>query len=367
MLMIAIVTLLAAGGSFFCSLMEAAFYSIPPSKIEELRVSGDTGGERLARLRQDVDRPIAAILTLNTFANSAGASFAGFLVGNAYGDFWVGIYAFVFTGIILYISEIVPKTLGVTYADRLAPKLALPIEIFVSVFYIPFIWAAEFLTRIIRKGHEGDNAPSEQEILAQTEMGARSGTILPDEAQWAANALRLDDIVARDLMTPRVVVYVLPADLPLSQVKSHSEHWTFSRLPVVMNNDPDQVEGVVYRRDVFDELVKSKPEELEGRTLRDLMHGAHFVPDKTPCNELLRKFIDERQHLMIVANEYGGMEGVISLEDVLEYILGEEIVDQHDPHDDMQEYAKKTAERRRRRVTSSKTASQTDTAETGSS
>lgn len=347
---IIVVTAIAALGSFFCSLMEAAFYSIPPSKIEELRRAGDRGAERLARLRRDVDRPIAAILTLNTFANSAGASFAGYLVGRAYGDFWVGVYAFAFTAIILYLSEIVPKTLGVTYAHSLAPRLALPISIFVRVFYIPFIWLAEFLTRVIRHGHEGSNAPSEQEILGMAEMGARSGTLLPDEARWAQNALLLDNVTARDLMTPRVVVYVLPADLPLSQVKAHSEHWTYSRLPVVKSSDPDHVEGIVYRRDVFDELVKKSPEEVEGRTLRDLMHPARFVPDKIACNELLRTFIRERQHLMVVTNEFGGMEGVISLEDVLEFILGEEIVDVHDAHADMQAYAKETAERRRQRL-----------------
>src|SRR5690606_26175178 len=111
----------------------------------------------------------------------------------------------------------------------------------------------------------------------------------------------------------------------------------------------DQVEGIVHRRDVFDELVKNSPEELAGRTLRDLMTPAVFVPAKIPCNELLRLFIRERQHLMVGTNEYGGMEGVIALEDVLEFILGEEIVDPHDRHVDMQQHAKELASRRRRR------------------
>ena len=348
MMLIVLVTLVSAGLSFLCSLMEAAFYSIPPSKLEELRRAGDKGAERLARMREKVDRPIAAILTLNTFANSAGASIAGFLVGREFGDVWVGIYAFIFTGIILYLSEIVPKTLGVTHAERLAPRLAAPIELIARITYKPFIWAAEFITSQIRKGRSGEGVPSEQEILGMAEMGARAGVIHKEEAQLVANVLRLDSKVARDLMTPRVVVYVLPTDLPLTHVKAHSEHWTHSRLPVVKNNDPDQVEGIVHRRDVFDELVTKSPEQLAGRTLRDLMHPAVFVPDKIPCNELLRMFIRERQHLMVVTNEYGGMEGVIALEDVLEFILGEEIVDPHDKHVDMQQHAKELASRRRR-------------------
>lgn len=350
MLAIAIVTLIAAGGSFFCSLMEAAFYSIPPSKIEELKRAGHKGGIRLARLRADVDKPIAAILTLNTFANSAGAAFAGYLVGNLYGNVMVGVYSVVFTLIVLYLSEIIPKTLGVTYANRLAPMLSGPIVLMVRVFYFPFIIAARQVTHFIRKGGGDPDAPSEQQILALAEMGAEMGTLLEEEARWAMNALRLNDVTARDLMTPRTVVYLLPADLPLSEVKARSDHWSHSRLPVVKNNDPDTVEGIVYRRDVFDELVRLDEESHGVKTIRDLMHPAIFVPDKLSGNELLKRFLEERQELLIVANEYGGMEGVVSIEDVLEHILGEEIVDRHDKHVDMQQFAREVAARRQQRV-----------------
>jgi CBS domain containing-hemolysin-like protein len=342
---ILLVTLIAVIGSFLCSLMEAAFYSITPSKVEELRKAGNKGGIRLAKMRENVDVPISAILTLNTIANSAGAAFAGFLVGNAYGNAAVGIYSALFTLVILIASEIVPKTLGVTYADRVAPVIAGPLQVIIFVLR-PVIAVTQTVTRVLRRGHEGANAPSEQEILAQAEMGARMGTLLPDEARWAINALKLDDVLARDLMTPRTVVYMLPAALPLSEVKHHSQHWTFSRLPVVANNNPDEVVGLVYRREVFDQLVGHTPEELASRTLADVMHPAIFVPETVRCNELLKRFLKERQHLIIVTNEYGGMEGVITLEDVLEFLLGEEIVDQLDKHVDMQEVARRLAKRR---------------------
>lgn len=349
MLAIVLVTFIAALTSFFCSIMEAALYSIPPAKVEELRQAGDKGGARLHRLREHVDRPIAAILTLNTIANTIGAAFAGGLVASLYGSFWSGVYGAIFTLIVLFLSEIIPKTLGVTYSHRLAPMLSGPMSFLIVVFY-PFIAASQVITRALRRQEPGSKAPSEEEILAMAEMGAREGTLLPDEARWAVNALRLNDVPARELMTPRTVVYMLPADLPLSEVSRKRAHWSFSRLPIVENNDPDRVAGIIHRREVFDRLIDLSPEEAARTTLRDLMHPALFVSEGMACNELLKVFIEKRQQLLIVTNEFGGMEGVISIEDVLEFIVGEEIVDPHDRHDDMQAVARLKAERRLRRV-----------------
>ncbi len=348
MLAIAIVTFLAAFLSFLCSLMEAAFYSIPPSKIEELRRNGDRNGERLARLREDVDEPISAILTLNTAANTLGASVAGALVANEFPTFEAAaaIYGLIFTVIILFVSEIIPKTLGVIYAPVVAPRMS-RFLVWLIIIFLPFVRMSQLVTRRLRPQEEKTSqAPTEQEILALAQMGAEAGTLLPDEARWAMNALRLNDVRAKDLRTPRNAVFTLPADLPLNMISRQSKHWTFSRLPVVNNNNPDEVVGIVHRREVFDELVSRSPEELGQRTLRDLSRPAVFVPDSTRCNELLRKFLDNRQQIIIVTDEYGGMEGVISLEDVLEFLLGEEIIDPHDKYADMQEYARMLARRR---------------------
>jgi len=346
---IVIVTIVAAVISALCSIMEAALYSIPPSKIEELRAAGDKGGERLHRLRENVDQPIAAILTLNTIANTVGAALAGGLVAAAYGSTWSGVYGGIFTLIILFFAEIIPKTLGVTYSHKLAPLFSGPMSGLIIVLY-PFIAASQVITSSLRRGNTSPAAPSEKELLALTEMGAREGTLLPDEARWAVNALRLNDVEARDLMTPRTVTYMLPVDLTLADISRHREHWSFSRLPVVRNNDPDRVEGIIHRREVFDALVDLPDEEKAIKTLRDFMHPATFVHDRIRCNELIRMFLENRQHLLVVTNEYGGMEGVISLEDVLEFILGEEIVDPHDKHEDMQEEARRIAQRRLRRT-----------------
>lgn len=349
MLAILLVAAVSALLSFFCSLSEAALYAITPSKIEELSRAGHTGGRRLVDLRARIDEAIAAILTLNTIANSLGATIAGSLVGRYYaehGNIATLVFGVLFTLLVLYFSEIIPKTLGVTHAERLAPVLALPIQKMIWLFK-PMIWTSRGITRLIRRQRSADaDAPSEQEILALAEMGRRAGTLLEDEARWAVNALRLNDVAAKDLMTPRIVVTMLPADLPVADAPNYPEHWAFSRLPIVNDNDPDDVAGIVHRRDVFDNLVHKPRSEWENKTLRDLARPAVFVPETIRCNELLRRFITTRQHLIVVTNEYGGMEGIISLEDVIEFMLGEEIVDPFDRHIDMQEYARRLARRR---------------------
>ena len=179
-----------------------------------------------------------------------------------------------------------------------------------------------------------------------------SGPASREEATWATNALLLDGVTARELMTPRTVVYLLPEKMPLSMIKAHSTHWTHSRLPVCADDDPVRILGVIYRRDVFDALVQRTREELERMRLSDLKRPVHFVPEATPGNELLRRMLREREQFYVVTNEHGAMEGIITLEDVLEFLLGEEIVDPHDLHEDMQEYARRMAAERRKRIAS---------------
>lgn len=362
MIWVVIISLLAVLISFCCSITEAALYSISPSRVEELKRSGSKAGIRLARMRERIDEPIAAILTINTIANTAGPAIAGSMVGGLYGDVAAGVYGGLLVVFFLYCGEMIPKLIGVSYCGRIAPFVSLPLA-WSIVLLKPIVASSQVLTRVITSGKTGDsNAPSENEILAMAEMGAKAGTILQDEARWAINALRLNDVPASQLLTPRNAVYVLPADLPLSMVTRHSEHWSFSRLPVVANNNPDEVLGIVHRRDVFDELARLNDDELATMKLRDLMKPAIFVPQNARCNLLLKRCLDERQQLLVVTDEYGGMDGVLSLEDILEFILGEEIVDPHDKHADMQDFARRQAERREKRLRSgafppSKTAS----------
>jgi CBS domain containing-hemolysin-like protein len=184
--------------------------------------------------------------------------------------------------------------------------------------------------------------PTEDEIMSMSRLAAEEGELRPQELRWVLNALELDKVKASEMMTPRTVVYSLPADLPLGDVKARSEHWVHSRLPLVADRNPDNVLGMVYRREVFDSLVKGQGQG----TLRDLMHEIDFVPRTMRGHQLLDKFIKERKHMVAVVNEYGGFEGVVTLEDVLECLLGSEILDETDKHGDLQQLARQRARER---------------------
>jgi CBS domain containing-hemolysin-like protein len=345
---IIIVVLVASSISFLCSLWEAALYAVPLSRIQGMVSENVRGAKLLLTLRERIEQPISAILTFNTIANTIGASIAGALVAQEYGPDSNAMYIFppLFALLILIFSEIIPKTLGVAFADRIAPLSAYPIQGLIYILY-PFVRMSQYVARRIRlAAQESEKTVSEADLIAQARIGVEEGSLLPEEALWVTNALKLNDKTAHELMTPRTVVYRLPAEMPLSLVQAHSEHWTHSRLPLCRDNDPDKVVGVVYRREVLDALLHRPEGERESIFLQDMMHPVEFVPETLRGNELLQRFLKGRQHLFIVTNEHGGMEGVITLEDVLEELVGAEIVDPHDLHPDMQEYARRLARRR---------------------
>jgi CBS domain containing-hemolysin-like protein len=328
-------------GSFICTLLEAVLYTISHAQIEVLRSQGVANMDRLARLRARVDEPIAAILTVNTITHTVGSSVCGAMVGAFYGEFWVGIFAGVFTLAILLLTEILPKSLGVKYANQLAPFVVWPIQIMIWGLY-PIVQLCRLLMGGVGKqGHDQSLAPTEHEIIVTSRMAAQLGNLRPQEVRWLENALRLDEVKAENLMTPRTVVYRLPADLPLSQVQHRSQHWLHSRLPITEDRDPDHILGMVYRREVFDAIVLGRPVSK----LRDLMHTIDFVPASMRGHQLLDRFIGEKKHMAAVVDEYGSFIGVVTLEDVLECMLGSEIVDEHDRHVDMQQVAREKAPR----------------------
>ncbi len=346
MIAIVAVILLSTGISFLCSLMEAALYSVPPSRVQSLIAQKVRGAELLGRLRDKIDIPISAILTFNTIANTIGGTVLGGLVGSHLGDAWILPMGAAFALVILVFSEIVPKTLGVTYADVVAPKGAFLIQGMIVILY-PLVRMSQYVTSRIREAGAEQATVSKDDLIAQVTISAAEGALLPEEARLVRNALRLKERTAHELMTPRTVVYLLPAELPMSMVTSHSEHWIHSRLPLCANNNPDKIVGIVYRRDVFDALLTRSDEELATMKIGDLKQPVDFIPETITGNVLLERFLAGRQHFFIVTNEHGGMEGIVTLEDVLEELLGTEIVGHHDRHEDMQDYARKLGELKR--------------------
>ncbi len=324
-------TLLA---SFSCSLFEAALFSISPSRIAVLVERKRRGARRLAKLRADVDRPIAAILTINTIAHTVGSAWCGAMIGELYGSRAVGLFAAVFTVLVLAITEIVPKSLGVRYAAHLGPLIVWPLQLMIWSTW-PVVWLAQRAMRILT-GSGAHPGPSEDEVVMAAGLAARGGRMRPEERRWVENALRLDRVTAGDLRTPRTVVEFLPADLSVTDAVAQATRFIHSRVPLIEGDDRDRVIGLVHRREVFDAALAEPGAPL---LLRDLVRPMRFVPESLPAHELLSHFLKERDHIAGVVDEYGGFEGVVTLEDVLECLLGAEIVDEHDEVDDMQELA----------------------------
>jgi len=319
--------------SMFCSLAEAALYSMSWADIEKLNASGRKSAKLLRRLRTNIDEPITAILTLNTCAHTAGAAVAGWAWANIYGKETLWLFTVGFTVIILIFTEIMPKTIGVVYSMTLAPLLARPLRGLVWVF-MPVIKVMGLLSRVVGKG---DGAPdhTEDDIRAIVSLTRRSGSIKPYEEQSIRNILLLDSKTVEEIMTPRTVVFSLPAEMTVAEARESHPEWPHSRIPVY-DEDQEDVVGVVYRRQVLEALA----DDCDDLKLSDIMRPVRFVLETITLDKLLVKFLGSRLHLCVVLDEYGGVAGVVTLEDVLEEILGSEIVDETDQVVDMRQLAR---------------------------
>ncbi|MGB5658280.1 MAG: hemolysin family protein, partial [Thermoanaerobaculia bacterium] len=329
-LLVAGLTLLT---SFLCSLLEAALYSVTPSQVEVLKQREVKGARRLEALRADIDAPIAAILTVNTIAHTVGSALCGAMVAAEFGSPALGIFATLFTFAVLALTEIVPKSLGVRYARTLAVRTVVPLQLMMWSVW-PIVWAARRSMRALAGG-KGRKGPTEEEIVLFARLAVRGGTVRTQEYRWVQNALYLDRFTAGDLRTPRPVVDTQPAERRVGDLVQEATAWAHSRIPITEGGSADGIIGLVHRLDILEAAAADQEEQ----TLRELMQPIHFVPDTMPAHQLLELFLRERKHLVAVTDEYGGFEGVVTLEDVLECLLGEEIVDEHDEIEDMQQLA----------------------------
>jgi CBS domain containing-hemolysin-like protein len=337
MVVLVVTVLLTLGLSFLCSLSEAALYAVPVTRVETLRQAGSSLGVRLAGLRERVERPITAILTLNTFANTMGAAIAGSLFAGLFGARFVIVFSLALTIVILIFSEIVPKSIGVAFSRTLAPWLAWPIQVMVWAL-LPLVWLGEQLARLISPRRQIPG-PSEDEIIALAMLSARGGGILAKEAHWVRHVLRLNDVTAGDIMTPRPVMQTLEGGRTVGELAGDLQALGYSRLPVTTADGPDHITGIVMRRRIVNAFLEGERE----RTVAELQQPASFVPATTRGHQLLDLFIRQKSHLAIVVDEYGGTMGVVTLEDVIEAMLGEEIVGEFDEHADLRDYARKRA------------------------
>jgi CBS domain containing-hemolysin-like protein len=322
----------AVGISALCSLFEAVLYSVPIGHVETMAEAGRRSGTILRSLREQVDRPIAAILSLNTIANTAGAAVAGAAFVGVFGDSRLVYFSAFFTLAILLFSEVIPKTVGVVYCRGLASPIARPLLALVWIFR-PLIWLTGLVTRLIARGRE-QSGVSGEELLVMARLGHKEGAIDADEAAVIENILGLEEKTVRDIMTPRTVMFSLAVSLSLDELRESKQPLNHSRVPVY-DSDADDVVGMVLRRDVLTAMAEGGWD----RPVEDFMRPVDFVVEAMAVDRLLRQLLESRQHLAVVINEYGGLAGLVTLEDVLEEILGTEIVDEFDPAVDMRELA----------------------------
>ncbi len=315
--------------SFLCSLFEAALYSVPVGYIESLAKSGSASGRLLKKFRENVDAPIAGILSLNTIAHTVGATLAGAAAAEVLGEPWLPYFSGVFTLVILLFSEIIPKTVGVVYARHLVSCIAYPIQILIWV-QAPIIWLCQFVTRLISRG-KVEHIVSSDELIALVHLGRHAGTIGEDEGSAIHNILLLKEKTVEQIMTPRPVVYSLQAQQKLGEVLQVGVP-SYSRIPIV-DKDAEDVVGIVHRREILSAVAEGR----EHVPIQDLSRAPHFVVATLTLDRVLRTFLERQQHMFVVIDEYGGMAGVVTLEDVLEEIIGQEIVDETDEIVDLRE------------------------------
>lgn len=326
--------LLALVVSFLCSVAEAVLLSITPSYIEGLREKHARQAMRLKRLRQDkVDQSLAAILTLNTIAHTVGAIVAGAKAAQVFGSAWIGLFSGAMTLMILFLSEIVPKTIGAVYWPYLTSATAVLVNSMIYILF-PLIWVSERLTRLIARG-KNVHVFSREEFMAMAHIGEQSGHIDAKESRIIRNLFRFGSLKATDIMTPRIVIAALPGHVSVAEAMETIIGTAFSRL-LVYGKDIDDVIGFVLK----DEILMS---QLQGRghlRLETLKRGIAGVPWSMTLSNLLEFMLDNRQHIVLVVDEYGGTRGLVTLEDVVETLLGMEIMDEMDTVPDMRKLAR---------------------------
>ena len=323
--------------SALCSTLEATLLSTPLSFITGLEEQGVRGAARLKKLKQSPDRPISAILCLNTIANTVGASIVGSLVYEVYGDAIVGIFSTIFTLAILIFSEIIPKTIGTSYWRRLAIPASAIINGMIFIAF-PLVWILEHLTRLI-SSKSTQISVSREDISAMVSVATEEEVIEKEEKKMIQNLLKLDEITAHEIMTPSTVVEMAEGAMTIKEF--YDSDLTHSRILVYDDDNSDYVIGYVLRQTVLEKMAEDK----FSATIRDISRPILSFPEDEPVGNIWESLLAKKEHISVIIDEYGTFRGIVTLEDVIETMLGQEIVDETDEVVDMQEYAKEQWER----------------------
>lgn len=315
-----VVTLLVSG---LCSVLEAVLLSIDTSYVELRRAEGRRSGRLLHELKSHIDKPIAAILTLNTVAHTAGAAFAGSLAYELFGSAWVAAFSGVFTFAILVFSEIIPKTAGARFCNQLAPSSAYVLKA-LTLSMAPLVVPLSWLQKLIQ-GSGKNPGISREEIEVMARMAHTTGTLAEDEWQVVSNVMRLGEVPVGEVMTPRTDIVAIDAGASVEEAKGIMLDHGHLRLPV-HTGSLDRIEGVLVARDLW------RADQAGATAIRDLPRAPIFAPVSRPVQELIPELRDKGAKMVIVLDEFGGTAGLATFEDLIEEIVGE-IRDEHEAHE----------------------------------
>jgi CBS domain containing-hemolysin-like protein len=334
-----IAIVLTLGVSAICSLLEAFILSTTIAEIEGFKKEHPKMGALLERYKIGLDETSSAILTLNTIANTAGAIVVGALAERVLESIWLGYLSGGMVLGILMFSEILPKNLGVAYRKPLQLYLVYPIW-FIRWAMVPFSFFSKRMLTLIMPNEQPTEEEQEEEIRLLAERSAQSGALSDSERDLISNALSLDDVSVESIMTPRTVVTFIKDSLTVEEVCRDFKNIPFARIPVY-GETIDEIVGVVRRR----EILEASSEGTGELTMRDIMGDALFIPETASGLQALQLFMQKHQQIGVVVDEYGSTAGVVTMEDIVEHLLGDEIYEDSDIAVDMRELAKKRAER----------------------
>ncbi len=320
--------------SFICSILESVMLSATRGYIQLLIERGSRAGAILKEMKENIDEPISAILTLNTISHTAGAAVSGAMAMNIFGNQWMAVFSGILTLLILIFSEIIPKTIGARYWRRLTPPTAYILK-FMVIILKPLLIPINFISSLF-SGETEDLKLSRPEILNYIKLGYYEGTIKSEEFTIMENLFTLQQIKVKEIMTPRTVVFWLSPDTKIKELARKIDKIDFSRIPLY-NAEENTITGIVLKNDIHEKINTGKATS----TLQKISYTAEFIAESMNVYRLLNMFISEKIHIAVVINEYGDYTGIITLEDAIETLLGREIIDESDKIADMQELARK--------------------------
>lgn len=339
MLLLLVFMCVAIAISFICSVMEAVLLCITPAHIASLQKSNPTLAKRVKSLRSQIDRPLAAILTLNTIAHTAGAAGVGAQAAAVFGDAAVGVASAVMTLLVLICSEIIPKTLGANYWRQLTGIVCQTLLWLIPLLK-PFVWLSEQLTKIL-SSNNNDSGFIRSEIAAMAELGKEEGELAEDESKIIGNLLRFRHVRATDIMTPRSVLFKVHQQTTVAEFLEQHDAESFSRI-LIIDQDDDDIIGYALKSDIMLAFHRFGADYHIAKLVKSL----YTVPETIALPALFNAFIEKRLHISLIIDEYGDIQGIITLEDIFECLLGVDIIDERDGTLNMRQKAIQMAQQR---------------------